>query len=558
PGEVVYSDALFVAERIDNGVRHSLKEERRYPHDLYSRERLFVDNYIPVNTFAWPRAVAAEVGEFDETLSGLEDWDFLLRLAARLPFHHLQRETVQVRMRVSDAAPDRRSQQAFKDYPALYRELYSRHSDLDDAQVKRQRAAKLKQLGQAPSVSPGDLVRAWLAARRPNPVQRRLIDQYLESNQDGPRIGVVILDLLGDADAITRTLGSLQEEQQGYRNLQVRALTVGDFAEDSALLVKIERDGYIEALNLAVAGMDSDWCVLVRAGECFTASGLLIAALELIAAPQCRAIYADEIQVAANGEPQAVLRPDFNLDLLLSFPASMARHWLFRRDVFIEAGGFGAEYGQALEFELVLRLIEQGGLEGLGHVSEPLVISAALQLEDNADERRAIERHLNARGYAEARVEALQPGRYRLRYGHAGQPGVSIVVPALAPLAKLQRCVESILESTLDVPYEILLLARDNPDEELNAWLQGLRGLGEANLRILDQRTGDTLAAAQNFAGREARGDYLLFLAADTAVVQGDWLAGLLDHAQRPEVGPVGAKLLSPEGTIRHAGLILG
>ncbi|MGN5595875.1 glycosyltransferase [Stutzerimonas nitrititolerans] len=557
PGEVVYSDALFVAERIENDVRHSLKEERRYPHDNYSRERLSVDNYIPVNTFAWPRAVAAEVGEFDETLSGLEDWDFLLRLAARLPFHHVQRETVQVRMRVGDATPDRRSQQAFKDYPALYQELYSRHSDLGNPEVKRQRAAKLKQLGQKPNVNPGELVRTWLAARRPSPIQQSLIDQYLQSNQDGPRIGVLILDLQGDVDAITRTLGSLQEEQ-GYRNLQVRALTVGDFAGDSSLLLKIERDSYVDVLNQAAASMDSDWCVLVRAGERFTDSGLLIAALELVAAPSCRAIYADEIQLAANGEPQAVLRPDFNLDLLLSFPASMARHWLFRRDVFVDAGGFDAEYGQALELNLVLRLIEQGGLDGLGHVSEPLVIGAALQLEDSADERKAIEHHLSVRGYAGASVEAVQPGRYRLRYGHADQPGVSIVVPALAPLAKLQRCVESIFENASDVPFELLLLARDGQGDEVQIWLESLASMGEDTLRVLTDGAGGTLAFAQNKAAQSARGSHLLFLAADTVVLQADWLEVLLNYAQRPEVGAVGAKLLSPDGAIRHAGYVLG
>jgi len=557
PGEVVYSDALFVAERIENDVRHSLKEERRYPHDNYSRERLFVDNYIPVNTFAWPREVAAEVGEFDETLSGLEDWDFLLRLAARLPFHHVQRETVQVRMRVGDATPDRRSQQAFKDYPVLYRELYSRHSDLGDPEVKRQRTAKLKQLGQVPNANSGELVRTWLAARRPNAIQQRLIEQFLQSNQNGPRIGVLILDLQGDADAITQTLDSLQEEQQGYRNLQVRALTVGDFADDSSLLVKIERNNHIDVLNQAVFSMDSDWCVLVCAGERFTASGLLIAALELVAAPDCRAIYADEIQVAANGEPQAVLRPDFNLDLLLSFP-SMARHWLFRRDVLVDAGGFDADYAQALEFELVLRLIEQGGLDGLGHVSEPLVISAALQLEDSTDERKAIERHLSARGYVDASVEAVQPGRYRLSYGHAGQPSVSIIVPALAPLAKLQRCVESILENALGVPFELLLLARDGQGDEVRVWLESLASMGEETLRVLTDGAGGTLAFAQNKAAQSARGSHLLFLAADTVVLQANWLEVLLNYAQRPEVGAVGAKLLSSDGSIRHAGYILG
>src|SRR5690606_15638695 len=122
--EVVYSDALFVTERIEGSSRHPLAEERRYPHDRYSHERLSVDNYIPINTFAWPRALAAEVGGFDERLPGLEDWDFLLRLAARVAFHHVHQETVQVRMRAD--GDERRSVHAFEHYPALYQKLYAR------------------------------------------------------------------------------------------------------------------------------------------------------------------------------------------------------------------------------------------------------------------------------------------------------------------------------------------------------------------------------------------------------------------------------------------------
>lgn len=560
PGEVVYSDALFVAERIENGVRHSLQEERRYPHEGYSRERLFVDNYIPVNTFAWPRAVAAEVGEFDETLSGLEDWDFLLRLAAKLPFHHVQRETVQVRMRVGDAAPDRRSLHAFKNYPSLYRELYSRHSDLDNASVKSQRAAKLKQLEQMTNDSPGDVVRTWLAARQPNPLQQRLIDEHLEDNQGGPRIGVLVLDLHGHVEAVTQTLASVRDEQQGYRHLEAKVLTVGDFGGDalSDVPIQVTLENYVTALNQAAAQLDCDWCLLVQAGERFTASGLLIAALELIATPDCRAIYTDEIQITSNGELLPILRPDFNLDLLLSFPASMGRHWLFRRDVFTAAGGFDHCYPGALEFELVLRLIEQGGLAGLGHVSEPLLVTPVLQLEHRDDEVRAIRKHLGTRGYAQAEVVPFLPGRYRLEYGHATAPGVSIVIPAFAPLAAFQRCMESILEMTRDVPYELLLVPRKEQGDEMVTWLNGLKAMGEANVRVLDECAAKGLRASQNYAAQQARGDYLLFVTADTAVVMEDWLTSMLNHAQRPEVGAVGVKMVSSAGAIQHAGIVLG
>src|SRR5262249_55299737 len=37
-----------------------------------------------------------------------------------------------------------------------------------------------------------------------------------------------------------------------------------------------------------------------------------------------------------------------------------------------------------------------------------------------------------------------------------------------------------------------------------------------------------------------------------------DWLERLLEHALRPEVGAVGAKLYFPDGPIQHAGIIVG
>jgi O-antigen biosynthesis protein len=97
PDLVVYTDAVFILEKIEDGNRVELGREQRYPHDEYSQDRLLVNNYIPVNTFACPRTLALDVGDFDESLAGLEDWDFLMRLCARSEFHHIQRETVEVR-----------------------------------------------------------------------------------------------------------------------------------------------------------------------------------------------------------------------------------------------------------------------------------------------------------------------------------------------------------------------------------------------------------------------------------------------------------------------------
>jgi GT2 family glycosyltransferase len=44
----------------------------------------------------------------------------------------------------------------------------------------------------------------------------------------------------------------------------------------------------------------------------------------------------------------------------------------------------------------------------------------------------------------------------------------------------------------------------------------------------------------------------------DTEVVSRDWIEALLEHAERPEVGIVGARLLYPDGRLQHAGVVLG
>jgi GT2 family glycosyltransferase len=41
-------------------------------------------------------------------------------------------------------------------------------------------------------------------------------------------------------------------------------------------------------------------------------------------------------------------------------------------------------------------------------------------------------------------------------------------------------------------------------------------------------------------------------------VINADWLERLLEHALRPEVGAVGAKLFYPNDTVQHGGVIVG
>jgi GT2 family glycosyltransferase len=294
--------------------------------------------------------------------------------------------------------------------------------------------------------------------------------------------------------------------------------------------------------------------MLAEAGDEFTAGGLLRASLELLSDTQCRAVATDEIQRTPEGALVDVFRPGFNLDLLQSLPALMARHWLIRREVFIEVGGYQPDFSKALEFDLLLRIIEQGGLNGLAHLDEPLVIARAPALEENADERLALMRHLGNRGY-KAKVTSTVPGTWQIDYRHTERPLVSIILPAGDDLAALQQCLQAVLLRTRYIQYEVLIALNPNQSAEVNDWLGTYQHPKVSVLRA-DQTLSEV--ALYNAASQQAQGEYLVLLAADSEVVNPNWLESLLNHAQRPEVGVVGPKLIDRDGKVTQAGLILG
>lgn len=122
----------------------------------------------------------------------------------------------------------------------------------------------------------------------------------------------------------------------------------------------------------------------------------------------------------------------------------------------------------------------------------------------------------------------------------------------------LLRCIESIMEKTSYTNYELIIVDNNSETAEARDWFNGMELLNNPKVRILRYPHPFNYSAINNFAASHARGDYLVLLNNDTAIIDGDWLGALLHHAQRPEVGIVGAKLLFLDGTVQHAGVVLG
>ncbi|CAN1599803.1 TIGR00180 family glycosyltransferase [Pseudomonas sp. B21-028] len=404
----------------------------------------------------------------------------------------------------------------------------------------------------------GQLLR-WLEAREPSASEAQKVSKYLAARKGGPTFGILILDLDADIFKMQATFDSVIN---GYcRAFKIVVFTTGDLPAETTPkqvlhFVKVNESNYVDKINQVISQSDCDWMVMAEAGDELTPGGLFRAGVELLAAPQCQAVAMDEFQRQPDGTLADVFRPGFNLDLLQSSPALMARHWLVRRETLVRLGGYSREFKNAMEFDLLLRLIEQDGLEGLAHLDEPLLICQAPAVEDNADERRTLLRHLAARGY-QADVSAVVPGTHKIDYRFAERPMVSIIVHGACDLTPLQRCLLSVLQRTRYQRYEVLLCAAAADNAVLRTWLQG-QGHQASRIRLLDIEPGMATGSLINAASQEAKGDYLVTLAADSEIVNVNWIESLLNQALRPEVGVVGAKLIERDGRVTQASLILG
>ena len=289
--------------------------------------------------------------------------------------------------------------------------------------------------------------------------------------------------------------------------------------------------------------------LFLRTGDRLGADALMEFALEFATWPEQEFVYADDRRHdARRGKTAAFFKPEWSPDLLWS-TNYIGRTWCASAALLDRAGTRLSSWLQAGDFDWLLRLTEIAYEVGRA----PLVLAELAAGGDESGRERAALRAAMARcGVKGGLRNGRAPGVYRVRRKLTTKGLVSIVIPTIGSRGQIETCVASIRKLTRYRNFEIVCV--DNTREPNPPWKAWLARSADRVVECRSPFKWSTL----NFVGAEAaRGEYLLFLNDDIEVVDPRWLHALMEHAERPEVGVVGPRLLYPDGRVQHGGMYL-
>ncbi len=423
-----------------------------------------------------------------------------------------------------------------------------------------------------------DAYRVWVDTHTPSPEELEEMRRDAEEWQDPPLVSVVMPVYKTPPAFLEKAIESVKNQAYPFWELCIADDGSGDpglerllskYAEnDEKIKVRfLPRNGGISfASNAALEMAMGDFVALLDHDDELSPHALYEVAKVLRENPSVDMIYSDEDKLDPQGNRcEPFFKPDWSPDLLLT-QMYTCHLGVYRRSIVEEIGGFRSEYDGSQDYDLVLRFTEK--TQRIHHIPDILyhwrMVPGSCAGEVDAKPfaqdagKIALEDALRRRGIKGSVLAGYAPGMYRVRYEIAEpHPKVSIIIPNRDHVHMLKRCVSSIMEKTEYPHYEVVIV--ENGSREASTFSYYEKIVEEEKVSLLKYPEGEfNFAQINNWAVERTQGEMILFLNNDTEVISPEWLSAMVEHAQRPEVGAVGAKLLFPDDTIQHAGVILG
>lgn len=427
---------------------------------------------------------------------------------------------------------------------------------------------------------PYDPYRAWAARHDTlSDADRRAMARALPLLSYQPTISVLVPVYQTPAAWLVAAIESVRRQSYPHWQLcladdassapHVRPILERYAASDPRIAVAFrESNGHISAAsNSALDLAAGEFVALLDHDDTLAEHALFSVVTALNEAPDVDLLFSDEDKIDEWGRRYAPwFKPDWNPDLMRA-NNQVVHLAVYRRTAVEAAGRFRIGYEGSQDYDLSLRVAERAGSARIRHIPQILYHWRAIagSVAQDSDQkpyahdaaRRAIADHVARSGEA-ARLEAAYDyATHRVRHAAPAEwPAVTAIVPTRDRLALVRRAVRGLLDETDYPSVSAIIVDNGSVEPETCAWLDEIAR--DPRVTVLPHPGPFNFSAMNNRAAEAARTPLLLLLNNDIEVVDPGWLKEMVAHAVRPGVGAVGCRLLYPNGTIQHAGIVVG
>ncbi len=419
----------------------------------------------------------------------------------------------------------------------------------------------------------------WIAMNEPRSGDYALMYAQLSDWHKTPLISVVMPTYRSNLSYLQAAIDSVRNQVYPHWELCIaddasNSPELDEFLADQAISesrirwIKRSVNGHISAAsNSALALARGEFVALLDHDDLLHPLALWFMAHALASHPDAGIIYSDEDKLNESGlRIDPYFKSDFNPDLMLA--QNMISHLGgYRRELIVGLGGFREGYEGSQDYDLALRAITCLTPAQIIHIPRVLYHwrmipgSTSVHVDEKPyaldSAKRAVRDHLqrlHLSGDVLSCPEALPHQRVKFECP-LSQPLVSIIIHPQDCAHLLEGCVDSIFQKTTYPRYEVIVVDNGSTQQELLTLLEHLQTRGVRVLRDEGQFNFSTL---NNGAAKRANGEFLCLMNHALEITTPDWLEEMVSQGARPGIGAVGARLWYPNGTLKHAGVVVG
>lgn len=461
-------------------------------------------------------------------------------------------------------------------------EIIPKEQKLSEKPPEKDREGELD----SPNKDPYEL---WVKKHYPSKTEINKQKKQYHTFSIQPKISIILPVYNPDPQYLKECLKSVLN--QSYENWE---LCIADDASDDKEIVRIieryakktdaikytirEVNGHIcEASNSALELATGEYLAFLDHDDFLWPNALYEVVQAINDHNKPSLLYSDEDKLSDEGTHcNPFFKPDWSPNLLRT--NNYITHFtVIQRRLITKVGGFRSTFEGAQDWDLFLRVtheIQKKKKNATDHIIHiPKIIYSWREHSDSTAtgniivKAYAIEAQQKAliedskRRNIKAEILPIKHHRqtifWRTKYKIQNNPLVSIIIPTKDSYKYISKCLETVLQKSTYKNYELVIADTGSTSKKVWELYDNVQELHK-DTRILKWEKPFNFASVCNFAVKKAKGSYILLLNNDTEIITPDWIEGLLEHAQRPEIGAVGCKLLYPDDTIQHGGVILG